>query len=474
MSSRIIEPELGFSKPANRLKNVVLPDPLFPEIRFNTPESKLKSKSFSTFSFLYEKLSDSTIKFIFLYALVNVYIKLAYFPQKVFMYKYKIYNNIALEGRDYLIKENLTLDEENPEALLLRSKVLSEENFNEGLLCIGRAGAGVNNIPIDIASNRAIVVFNTPGANANAVKELVLCGLLLSSRGIIQGNSFAKSLSIDEPSKFNSIIEKEKKNFKGHELYGKTLGVVGLGAIGSMVAQSGGALGMKLMGYDPYISIDAAWSLPKEVQKANSLEELVGSSDFISIHVPLHESTKDLISKDLLKHFKRGSKLINLSRGGIVNNDDVIDALKNEVLSCFVTDFPSLELSRRSNESSDVILLPHIGASTAEAEINCAVMAAKQVVDFLKNGNIMNSVNFPRIKLSRSTDHRLVIINKNEPGMIGKIAEFIANEKLNISDMVNKSREDIAINLIDLDSKPSRELIQSLYKIEHVLSVRVC
>ena len=474
MSSRIIEPELGFSKPANRFKNVVLPDPLFPEIRFNTPESKLKSKSFSTFSFLYEKLSDSTIKFIFLYALVNVYIKLAYFPQKVFMYKYKIYNNIALEGRDYLIKENLTLDEENPEALLLRSKVLSEENFNEGLLCIGRAGAGVNNIPIDIASNRAIVVFNTPGANANAVKELVLCGLLLSSRGIIQGNSFAKSLSIDEPSKFNSIIEKEKKNFKGHELYGKTLGVVGLGAIGSMVAQSGGALGMKLMGYDPYISIDAAWSLPKEVQKANSLEELVGSSDFISIHVPLHESTKDLISKDLLKHFKRGSKLINLSRGGIVNNDDVIDALKNEVLSCFVTDFPSLELSRRSNESSDVILLPHIGASTAEAEINCAVMAAKQVVDFLKNGNIMNSVNFPRIKLSRSTDHRLVIINKNEPGMIGKIAEFIANEKLNISDMVNKSREDIAINLIDLDSKPSRELIQSLYKIEHVLSVRVC
>ena len=329
-------------------------------------------------------------------------------------------------------------------------------------------------IPIDIASNRAIVVFNTPGANANAVKELVLCGLLLSSRGIIQGNSFAKSLSIDEPSKFNSIIEKEKKNFKGHELYGKTLGVVGLGAIGSMVAQSGGALGMKLMGYDPYISIDAAWSLPKEVQKANSLEELVGSSDFISIHVPLHESTKDLISKDLLKHFKRGSKLINLSRGGIVNNDDVIDALKNEVLSCFVTDFPSLELSRRSNESSDVILLPHIGASTAEAEVNCAVMAAKQVVDFLKNGNIMNSVNFPRIKLSRSTDHRLVIINKNEPGMIGKIAEFIANEKLNISDMVNKSREDIAINLIDLDSKPSRELIQSLYKIEHVLSVRVC
>ena len=301
-----------------------------------------------------------------------------------------------------------------------------------------------------------------------------MCGLLLSSRGIIQGNSFTKSLAIEEASEFNSKIENEKKNFKGSELYGKTLGVVGLGAIGSMVAQSADALGMKLVGYDPYISIDAAWRLPKEVQKANSIEELVGSSDFISIHVPLVDSTKDLISKDLLKHFKRGSKLINLSRGGIVNNNDVIEALQNETLSAFVTDFPSIELAQRANDSGDVILLPHIGASTSEAEVNCAVMAAEQVVDFLKNGNILNSVNFPRIKLSRSTDHRLIVINKNEPGMIGKIAEFIANKKLNISDMVNKSRDDIAINLIDLDSEPPKELIESLKKIEHVLSVRVC
>ena len=195
------------------------------------------------------------IKFIFLYPLINVYIKLAYFPQKVFMYKYKIFNNIAPEGIDYLVKENLILNEDEPEALLLRSKVLSENNFNDQLLCIGRAGAGVNNIPIDIASKRGVVVFNTPGANANAVKELVLCGLLLSSRGIIQGNSFAKSLAIDEVSEFNSRIENEKKNFKGSELYGKTLGVVGLGAIGSMVAQSADALGMKLIGYDPYLSL---------------------------------------------------------------------------------------------------------------------------------------------------------------------------------------------------------------------------
>ena len=390
------------------------------------------------------------------------------------MYKYKIFNNIAPEGIECLIKEKLILSEEEPEALLLRSKVLREDNFNDQLLCVGRAGAGVNNIPIDIASKKGVVVFNTPGANANAVKELVLCGLFLSSRGIIQGNSFAKSISTKEPTEFNSIVEKEKKTFKGSELHGKTLGVIGLGAIGSMVAQSADALGMKLIGYDPYISIDSAWRLPKEVQKANSLEELVATSDFISIHVPLVDSTKDLISRDLFKHFKMGSKLINLSRGGIVNNNDVIEALESGKLSCFVTDFPSIELSQRANISGDVILLPHIGASTAEAEVNCAVMAAEQVADFLKNGNIINSVNFPRIKLSRSTEHRLIIINKNEPGMIGKIAEIIADGRLNISDMVNKSRADIAINLIDLDSKPPKELIKSLYKIEHVLSVRVC
>ena len=390
------------------------------------------------------------------------------------MYKYKIFNNIASEGIDYLIKNDLVLNEEDPEAILLRSKVLSEDDFNDQLLCIGRAGAGVNNIPTDLATKKGVVVFNTPGANANAVKELVLCGLFLSSRGIIQGNAFAKNLSIDEPSEFNSIIEKKKKAFKGSELHGKTLGIIGLGAIGSMVAQSAEALGMKLVGFDPYISIDAAWRLPKEVQKANSLEELVGSSDFISIHVPLLDSTKNLVSKDLLKHFKKGSKLINLSRGGIVNNDDVIEALETEVLSCFVTDFPSIELSKRADKYEDVILLPHIGASTIEAEVNCSVMAVEQVTDFLKNGNIINSVNFPRIRLSRSADHRLIIINKNAPGMIGKIAEFIAKEKLNISDMVNKSREDIAINLIDLDNEPPPELVESLNKIEHVLSVRVC
>lgn len=390
------------------------------------------------------------------------------------MYKYKIFNNIASEGLEILDAENLVVDDDKPEALLIRSQLISEDHFNRSLLCIGRAGAGVNNIPIDIATSKGVVVFNTPGANANAVKELVLCALLLSSRGIIQGNNFAKNLKIDQPQEFNSAIEKEKKSFKGNELHGKTLGVVGLGAIGSMVAQSADALGMKLIGFDPHISIDAAWRLPKEVQKANTLENLVGKSDFVSIHVPLLESTKNLISKDVLKYFKNGSKLINLSRGGIVNNGDVIKALEAGALSSFVTDFPSIELSERANNFGDVILLPHIGASTSEAEVNCSIMASEQVVDFLKNGNIVNSVNFPQIKLSRSAEFRLIIINKNEPGMIGKIAEFIANEKLNISDMVNKSREGIAINLIDLDSKPSQELIKSLLKIEHVLSVRRC
>ena len=214
------------------------------------------------------------------------------------MYKYKIFNNIASDGLDYLQDENLILNDDDPEAILLRSKILSEEDFNKNLLCIGRAGAGVNNIPVDLASQKGVVVFNTPGANANAVKELVLCGLLLSSRGIIQGNSFAKSLSITEPNEFNLTIEKQKKSFKGSELYGKTLGVIGLGAIGSMVAQSANALGMKLIGFDPYISVDAAWRLPKEVHKADSMEELVGTSDFVTVHVPLLETTKNLISSD--------------------------------------------------------------------------------------------------------------------------------------------------------------------------------
>lgn len=390
------------------------------------------------------------------------------------MYTYKIFNNIADDGINILQNNELRVDEINPDALLIRSQVLSDADLNNSLKCIGRAGAGTNNVPVQDATSKGIVVFNTPGANANAVKELVVCGMLLSSRGIIEGNAYSKTLSGQETSELNKSMEAQKKIFKGSELKGKTLGIVGLGAIGSLLAQTAEVMGMKIIGYDPHISVDAAWRLPQDVEKAESLEFLLANSDYISLHVPLIDATKDLISKDMLRHFKKGAKLINLSRGGIVNNTDIIEALNSKQISTFVTDFPTPELIDRSSDFNDVILLPHLGASTKEAEVNCAVMAANQVANFLKNGVIINSVNFPSIKLGRATENRLVIINKNEPGMIGKIADKIASSNLNITDMTNKSRDTIAINLIDLEDKPSEQLIADILKIDHVLSVRLC
>ena len=390
------------------------------------------------------------------------------------MYTYKIFNNIADDGINILQNNELRVDEINPDALLIRSQVLSDADLNSSLKCIGRAGAGTNNVPVQDATSKGVVVFNTPGANANAVKELVVCGMLLSSRGIIEGNAYSKTLSGQETSELNKSMEAQKKMFKGSELKGKTLGIVGLGAIGSLLAQTAEVMGMKIIGFDPHISVDAAWRLPQDVEKAESLEFLLANSDYISLHVPLVEATKDLISKDMLKHFKKGAKLINLSRGGIVNNADIIDALNSKQISTFVTDFPTPELVDRSSDFNDVILLPHLGASTKEAEVNCAVMAANQVANFLKNGVIINSVNFPSIKLGRATENRLVIINKNEPGMIGRIADQIASSNLNITDMTNKSRDTIAINLIDLEDKPSDQLIDDIRNIDHVLSVRLC
>jgi len=390
------------------------------------------------------------------------------------MYTYKIFNNIADDGISILKNNEFRTDEIDPDSLLLRSQVLTADDFNSSLKCIGRAGAGTNNIPVQEATEKGVVVFNTPGANANAVKELVVCGMLLASRGIIQGSAYAKTLSGQDTSELNKSMEAQKKNFKGSELKGKTLGIVGLGAIGSLLAQTAEIMGMKIIGYDPHISIDAAWRLPKEVEKAETLEYLLSNSDYISLHVPLIDATKDMISKETLKHFKQGSKLINLSRGGIVNNKDIIEALDSNKISTFVTDFPTPELVERSSKLQDVILLPHLGASTKEAEINCAVMAADQVSNFLNNGVITNSVNFPSIRLGRTAEYRLVIVNKNEPGMIGKITDEIGFKNINIADMTHKSRDSIGINLIDLENQPSEELINNIKNIDHVLSVRLC
>jgi D-3-phosphoglycerate dehydrogenase len=388
------------------------------------------------------------------------------------MFNFKTFNNIAAAGLDILHNNKLKEVSENPDSILLRSHILLEKDLDDNLLCIARAGAGTNNIPIQEATKKGIVVFNTPGANANAVKELVICGMFLSSRGIIEGIEFAKSLDCEDSIDLNKAMEAQKKVFAGSELAGKTLGIIGLGSIGSMLAQAAHALGMKLIGYDPYISIEGAWRLPADVEKAESMDALLKQSDFVSLHVPLVEDTKNLINKSNLKNFKRGARLINLSRGGIVNTNDVIEGLDKGHLVRFVTDFPTPELINRSTKNNDVILLPHLGASTKEAEVNCAIMAANQMVNFLRDGAILNSVNFPRISLSRSTNHRLVIINHNEPGMISKIADSIASSNINIAEMTNKSRDEIAINLIDLESQASAQLIDQLRSVEHVMSVR--
>jgi D-3-phosphoglycerate dehydrogenase len=388
------------------------------------------------------------------------------------MFNFRAFNNIAQDGLKILLNQKFKEVSKNPDAILLRSHNLSNEDFEENLLCIARAGAGINNIPIEDATKKGIVVFNTPGANANAVKELVICGMLLSSRGIIEGIEFAKNLDLEDAQDLNKAMEAQKKTFAGNELAGKTLGIIGLGSIGSMLAHAAHTLGMKLVGYDPYISIEGAWRLPREVEKAETMEALLQQADYVSLHVPLVEATKNLINKSNLKKFKKGARLINLSRGGIVNSNDVIAELENGNLGRFVTDFPTPKLIKRSVEINDVVLLPHLGASTKEAEINCAVMAANQMVNYLKDGTILNSVNFPRISLSRGTNHRLVIINHNEPGIISKITDSIAACNINIAEMTNKSRNEIAINLIDLECQASNQLIEQLRSVEHVMSVR--
>ena len=390
------------------------------------------------------------------------------------MYTYKTFNNISKQALSLLSSAAFKYDDDQPDAILLRSHNLNSDDFGERLKSIARAGAGFNNIPVDVATQKGIVVFNTPGANSNAVKELVLCGMLLSSRGIIQGNAFAKSLIDKKESEINKLMEKEKKNFKGSELKGKVLGIVGLGSVGSLLAQAASILGMKIIGYDPYISIDSAWMLPKEVEKAETLEFLFSKSDYISLHVPLSDNTKNLISKKLLDFVKEDAKLINLSRGGVVNNVDLINALNNKKLTTYVTDFPTPELIKRSVNSGDVILLPHLGASTKEAEINCSILAAEQTKNYLENGLITNSVNFPNVKLSRTSKFRIVIVHKDEPGIIGTITSEIAKNNLNISDMINKSRNEIAVTLIDINDTPSEYLLKKIQDTENVLTVRVC
>ena len=388
--------------------------------------------------------------------------------------KIKTFNAIAEKGLNILQEKKFEVSEglSNPDAIILRSHKLQKEDFGKNLKAIARAGAGVNNIPVEECSELGIPVFNTPGANANAVKEIVLAALLMSSRGLFQGANFINSIEESNQNELKPLIESGKKSFKGRELSGGTLGVVGMGAIGSKVADMGVMLGMNVIGYDPAITVEAAWKLPNKVERKESIEDVFKESDYISLHVPANDKTKGLINSDLLDKAKKGLRLINFARDEIVVSKDIIASLDKNILSKYITDFADLELISRAKTSSDVIILPHIGASTSQAEENCSVMAAEQLDDFLSNGNIKNSVNFPELIEPRPSEFRITLSNKNHSGMIGKITTVLAENKLNIIDMVNKSRGEIAYNVIDLETKPPEKVLDELSSLDDVIYVR--
>jgi len=390
-------------------------------------------------------------------------------------FKVKTYNAIAetglslLKDSDFEVSENL----EAPDAMILRSYKLTNNDIESSIKAIARAGAGVNNVPVDYCSDQGIVVFNTPGANANAVKEIVLAGLLLSSRGIYSGANYINDIQGVDQGDLKGHIEQGKKSFKGRELKDGVLGVIGMGAIGSKVADMGVMLGMEVIGYDPAISVEAAWKLPNMVSRRDNLEDVFKESDYLTLHIPAIEETKNLVNKDLLQNAKEGLKLINFARDEIVNSQDVIDALKSGKLGGYVTDFADLALIERAKTMGDVIILPHIGASTRQAEENCSIMAAEQLKDFLENGNIINSVNFPELVEPRKSKFRITLSNNNIAGMIGQITTILAENNLNILNMINKSKGEIAYNVIDTDSEPSIAVEEGLMKLEGVINVRV-
>ena len=388
------------------------------------------------------------------------------------MYRIKTYNTISTKGLDRFERDRYEVGQDiaHPEALLLRSHKLQESEIPASVTAIARAGAGVNNIPTALCSERGIPVFNTPGANANAVKELVAAAMLLASRDIVGGITFAQSQDPSmTASDMNALMEREKKRFAGAELAGKTLGVVGLGAIGSLVARLGLDFGMDVVGFDPALSVEAAWRLPSEVQRMENVQSLVGRSDFVSLHLPVLDSTRGLVNAEMLSHFKKGSCLLNFAREEIVSTEAVVEALDSGRLRRYVADFPSPLLLGRS----DALLMPHIGASTAEAEENCAVMAANQLRAFLEHGNIRNSVNFPAIELERTTEYRITIANRNEPGMLSHILTLIGDDGLNVADLLNKSVGDIAYNIIDLDELPQQALLDKINGLEGVINLRL-
>jgi len=389
------------------------------------------------------------------------------------MFKIQTLNNISVKGLDRLPRERYEIASEigHPDAILVRSAKMHDMVLPDTVLAIGRAGAGVNNIPVEAMTRRGVVVFNAPGANANAVKEMVLAGMLLAARNIPQAWDFARRQQGDDAA-IDKAVEAGKKNFVGFELPGRTLGVIGLGAIGVLVANAARALGMNVIGYDPQITVARAWQLSSEVQQAHSVDELMASSQLVTVHVPLTDATRHLINADRIRLLRKGGVILNFSRSGIVDDQAVVEALDAGHLWAYVCDFPR----NLTKDHPRVITLPHLGASTEEAEENCAVMVADQVRDFLENGNIRNSVNFPEVVMPRSGKGvRLAIANSNVPNMLGQISAALGEAEVNIDDMINKSRGDVAYTLVDVDvdGQLPDATVQRIRQIEGVLSVRV-
>ncbi len=386
------------------------------------------------------------------------------------MFKVQKLNKISPKGLERFTGDLYEYASEivDPDAILVRSASMHDMELSPNLKGIARAGAGVNNIPVEKCTEKGIVVFNTPGANANGVKELVILGMLMSSRKIFEGVSWAKGL-VGKGDEVPKMIEKEKSNFAGPEIKGKTLGVIGLGAIGVMVANDAKALGMEVIGYDPFISVDAAWGVSRAVSKAISLDNLISQSDYISLHIPLNDKTRGIINKDKFSIMKKGVRILNFARGGLINNEDLKDAIEQEIVAGYVTDFPDEELLKLDN----VIPIPHLGASTPESEENCAVMAVEQLKEFLEKGNVVNSVNFPECSLAQVGENRIVMANRNVPNIIGQITHVLAEEKINIAEMINKHKDDFAYNIIDIDSDISEGVVEKIRKIDGILMVRI-
>jgi D-3-phosphoglycerate dehydrogenase len=385
------------------------------------------------------------------------------------MFKILTLNNISVKGLERLPREQYEIASEisHPDAILVRSAKMHDMEIPPTVKAIGRAGAGVNNIPVAKMTARGVPVFNAPGANANAVKELVLAGMLMAARNIGPAWTFARSLAgTDE--EINKAVEAGKKQFVGSELPGRTMGVIGLGAIGVKVANTARALGMRAVGYDPTITVQRAWQLASDVEQALSVDDLLARSDFVSFHVPLTDATRRMINEPRIKLMRKGAVLLNFSRDGIVDDRAVVAALESGHLGAYVCDFPSNLLK----DHPRCVTLPHLGASTREAEDNCAIMVADEVRDWLENGNITNAVNFPEIALPRNGGYRVAIVNSNVPNMVGQISTDLGAAGMNISDMLNRSRDDVAVTLLDLDRDPPDEVLAQIGAIPGVLSVR--